>query len=154
MKVTWIVNSLCHIVCVFATVTFSLSFFYSTHVIIKQHVVDGQMSSKSAEVKRHLDLFWKVRRAAAKKSNLVNKKTVRRHATKHPPSLYKVGETVLVQFQSKKWNKVKGKGVSVPKSTTATITKVNHKLNKYKVKADIDGKTLRNGCRLPTFHHS
>ena len=34
---------------------------------------------------------------------------------------------------------MKGKGVSVPKSTTATITKVSHKLNKYKVKADIDG---------------
>ena len=94
------------------------------------------MPSKSVEVECHLDLFRKIRRAAANKSDCIDEKTIRRHAAKHPPSLYKAGETVLIQFQSKKWNK--GKGVSVPKATTATITKVNHKLNKYKVKAVID----------------
>ena len=49
--------------------------------IIKHHVIDGQVS-KSAEVKRHLDIFRKVRRAAAKKSDLVDEKPITRHAAK------------------------------------------------------------------------
>ena len=39
---------------------------------------------------------------------------VKRNLTKDPPRLYSAGQEVLVKLQSKKWNKVKGKGVSVP----------------------------------------
>ena len=63
---------------------------------------------------------------------------VRKHAAKHPPSVYRTGEDVLVKLDSAKWNKVKGKGVSVPPSTVAKI--VETKGGKYKVSLCVDDK--------------
>ena len=43
---------------------------------------------------------------------------------------------MLVNTIKKKWNKVKGKGVAIKRSSRATVVAVNVAYNKYKVKVD------------------
>ena len=64
---------------------------------------------------------------------------VKRNLTKDPPRLYSAGQEVLVKLQSKKWNKVKGKGVSVPPSSLGKVVDVRPATNKYKVQVYVDG---------------
>ena len=83
-------------------------------------------------------LLCSTRDKAARKSNKSSEQMVKKHAAKNPPSVYRAGENVLVKLDSAKWNKVKGKGVSVPPSTVAKI--VETKGNKYKVSLCLDDK--------------
>ena len=88
--------------------------------------------------KEHMALLESVRNKAALKSQkadeqaiLLARQPLARQALKEPPSVYKAGDNVLVQFQSKKWNKVKGKGVTVIPSYLGQVVDSNLKTNKY-----------------------
>ena len=70
----------------------------------------------------------------------VDEQTIRRQASKEAPSVYKMGDNVLVQFERKRWNKVKGKGVGVIQSYPGEVVDCNLVVNWYKVKAILDGK--------------
>ena len=86
-----------------------------------------------------MEMVKKVRKKGAQASTIAAKRSIDRHAAKVPPAVYKVGDEVLVQAANKKWNKVKAKGVTVPRSYTGKVLEVNMKINKYKVSVDIDG---------------
>ena len=70
-----------------------------------------------------------------------DKQMIERHSVKNPPSIYTVGEDVLVKFTSKKWNKVRGKGISVPPSTVGKVVDVRPATNKYKVLVSVENQT-------------
>ena len=93
-------------------------------------------------IKQHMELLCKIRRKAALKAHQVDEQMVQRQMAKEPPSIYKVGESVLVQFDSKKWNKVKGKGVAVNPSCPGKVLACNLELNKYKIETHVDGKEV------------
>ena len=84
--------------------------------------------------KEHMALLESVRNKAALKSEKADEQAIARQALKESLSVYKAGDNVLVQFQSKKWNKVKGKGVTVIPSYLGQVVDSNLKTNKYKVK--------------------
>ena len=72
---------------------------------------------------------------AAQKSSDADKKAIERHTSKFPHSVYAIRVRVLVKT-NKKWNKVKGKGVTTKQSSKATVVAVNPAYNKYKVEVD------------------
>lgn len=103
--------------------------------------------SKDA-VKVHLMLVKRTRKKGALASTTSEKQMVKKHASKHPPSIYRVNDEVLVQFDSnKKSNKVKAKGVSVPLSYSGKVIKCNIKSNRYKINVDVEAResTLLSG---------
>lgn len=101
------------------------------------------MSDTSDErIKEHMALLETVRKKAALKSQKADEQAIARQSLKEAPSKYKVGDEVLVQFESKKCNKVKGKGVAVIPSFSGKVVDCNLELNKYKVMSEVDGKEV------------
>ncbi len=84
-------------------------------------------------LKQRAELLTHIHDKASQKSMKADKQMIERHSVKNPPSIYTVGEEVLVKFTSKKWNKVRGKGISVPPSTVGKVVDVRPATNKYKV---------------------
>ena len=93
-------------------------------------------------IKEHMQLLCNMRRKAALQAHKAAEQMVERQRVKDPPSMYNVGERVLLLVESKKWNKVRGKGVAVNPSCEAEVLACNIKLDKYKVKCTIDGKEV------------
>lgn len=106
-----------------------------------QEVPDLSTINKDA-IAAHLALVQRVRKKGALASIAAEKKEVTKHAAKESPTLYKVGDEVLVQVDSKKCNKVKGKGVTKPWCYTGKVVDCKTKINKYKVSTMVDSKEI------------
>ena len=78
-----------------------------------------------------------IRNKAIEKSQKSAQQEVRIHSTKNPPTLFDVGDEVLVQAENKKANKVKGKGVSVGICVSGVVLESKVDLNKYKVRMNV-----------------
>ena len=106
------------------------------------HEVPDFSKIKREAVSAHMSMIQRVRKKGALSSIKSEKKEVEKQASKEPPSLYEVGDEVLVQVENKKSNKVKGKGVTVPRCYTGKVVGCNTKINKYKVSTVVDSKEL------------
>ena len=92
-------------------------------------------------LKQRAELLTVIHEKASEKSKKADKQMIERHSAKNPPSIYTVGEEVLVKLTSKKWNKVRGKGISLPPSTVGKVVEVRPATNKYKVLVSVEDKT-------------
>lgn len=88
-----------------------------------------------------MDLLVTVRHKAALKSAQADNQAIKRQASKEAPSVYKCGDKVLVKYERKK-GKIKAKGVGVVSSYQGEIVDCKVDTNRYKVKADVDGKEV------------
>ena len=93
----------------------------------------------SEVLEQRVSLLSVIHEKAMKVSKRADELMVSRHATKNPPCVYSVGEEVLVKMKSKKWNKVKGKGLSVPPSSVGRVLETRPTTNQYKVVLRVDG---------------
>lgn len=81
-----------------------------------------------------MKIAQETRHKAIVKSIKSEDQEIKIHSAKNPPTLFDLGDEVLVQLDNKKANKVKGKGVSVQSSVPCPVTEWKPDLNKYKVK--------------------
>ena len=104
-------------------------------------VVLSQVSKDAIEAQ--LALAKEVRRKGAIASTASEEKMVIKHASKNPPSVYQIGDEVLVQYnKNKACNKITGKGVSAPQSYKGEVTECKIKTNRYKLSIEVDGKCV------------
>ena len=93
-----------------------------------------------AQIKEHLKIAKFVREQAKLSSDKAEKKLVQTFAAKNPPSVYKVGESVLVKLHSSRSRK---KGMNkYTRVITGRIDKKNMKQGTYKVSYELSGKQL------------
>lgn len=94
-------------------------------------------------IREHMSVVRTIREKASLKSMKSAQQEVDRHAANNPPSMYSVGDKVLIQVDNKKSNKMKGKGISVKPCHPGIVVDCNTAINKYKVKADVEGKEFQ-----------
>ncbi len=103
--------------------------------------MDLAQVSKGA-IESHITLTKEIRKIGALVSSAAEKKIVSKHASKTPPSVYQVGDELLVQFnKNKNCNKIKGKGVSAPRCYNGKVVERKLKTKKYKVSFEVEGKS-------------
>ena len=91
---------------------------------------------QNESLQQHLEMVRAVRVRVAHKSNATNQRMIRRHGSQLPHSMYAIGDEVLVKTHKKKWNKIKGKGITTKRSSKGVVVAANVAFNKYKVKLD------------------
>ena len=96
---------------------------YNLYQCIKQDS-DQPLASAQSILKQRTELQIHIREKAAKKSEKCDQQMIQRYASKNPPHIYSCGEDVLVKVDSRKWNKVKGKGISLPSSAIGKVIDV------------------------------
>ena len=74
-----------------------------------------------------------LRQKALNASNNAAQKMVKRELKRHPPSLYFIGETVLVRIPTSK-NIIKGKKKSLMSTCEGRVVDMDHALHRYKFK--------------------
>lgn len=93
-----------------------------------------------AQIEKHLKIAKFVREQAKLSSDKAEKKLVQTFSAKNPPSVYKVGESVLVKLYSSRSRK---KGMNkYTRVITGRIDKRNMKQGTYKVSYELSGKHL------------
>ena len=90
-------------------------------------------------LKQRAALLTVIHEKAMSVSKRANELMVTKHAAKNPPCVYSTGEEVLVKLKSKKWNKVKGKGLAVPPSYKCKVLDSRPSTHQYKVLVHVDG---------------
>ena len=121
---------------------------YATIFLCLQNVVDEfefpELTSAVTDgIKEHMSVVWTIREKAALKSQKVGQQMVASYVSKNTPSIYEVGDKVLVQVENRaKCNKIKGKGVSVQTSYPGIVVDCNSDINKYKVSVEVEGKKI------------
>ena len=73
-----------------------------------------------------------LRQKALNASNNAAQKMVKRELKRHPPSLYFIGETVLVRIPTSK-KTVKGKKKSLKSTCEGRVVDMDHALHRYKI---------------------
>ena len=85
-------------------------------------------------VEKELELLIKerelIREKAFKAFNKVAHQMVERELQRNPPSLYEVGETILIRVAKTK-KSIKGKKVSLKDTCEGVVLKADHEIHKY-----------------------
>ena len=93
-----------------------------------------------------------LRQKALNASNNEAQKLVKRELERHPPSLYFIGETVLVRIPTSK-KSVKGKKKSLKSTREGRVVDIDHALQRYKIQhtdpVTLKGKKI--GSKLMTL---